>query len=110
MKTRPFIGKIVAHKNLRMLDAEIHPRGQYDDEYTIAEVFLSDYECRITDRAGRNAYSIQLYLDNQHQVVKIVRVGHCHMCHGQGSDDDLNRFPHRTLEEQAHKVLTVLSL
>ncbi len=110
MKTRSFIGKTILRRDLRMVDAEIYPRGQYDDDYTIAEVFLRDFQCCITDRSGRNAYSIQLYLDSQSQVAKIVRIGHCHMCHGQGSDDELKRFPHRTLEDQAHKVLTVLSL
>jgi hypothetical protein len=80
MKTRPFIGKTVSSKNLRLVDAEIHPRGKYDDEHTIAEAFLSDFECCITDRTGRNAYSIQLYLDSQHCIAKIVRMGHCHMC------------------------------
>jgi hypothetical protein len=30
------------------------------------------------------------------------------MCHGQGSDDDLKRFPHSTLEEEAYQVLTDL--
>ena len=92
MKTHPFIGKTVLRRDLGMLDAEIHPRGQYDDEFTVAEVFLSDYECRITDRTGRNAYSIQLYLDSENQVTKIAHVGHCHMCHDQGSDDELSVF------------------
>jgi hypothetical protein len=85
MKTRPFIGKIVLRRDLRMVDAEIHPRGQYDDEYTIAEVFLRDFQCCITDRTGRNAYSIQLYLNSQNQVAKLVRIGHCHMCHGRAA-------------------------
>jgi hypothetical protein len=27
------------------------------------------------------------------------------MCGGQGSDDELKRFPHRTLEEEAYQAL-----
>jgi hypothetical protein len=108
MKTRPFIGKTVSLEKLRMAQAEICPCGKYDDEFTVAEVFLSDFECCITDRTGRNAYSIQLYLDEQDRIIRIQRVGHCHMCGGQGSDDELKRFPHRTLEEEAYQVLTDL--
>lgn len=36
-------------------------------------------------------------LDEQNQIVKIQRMAHCHMCGGQGSDDELKRFPHGTL-------------
>ena len=109
MKTRPFIGKTVSLEKLETVDAEIYPRGKYDDEFTVAEIFLSDFECCGMDRTGRNAYSIQLYLDSRNRIVEIVRIGHCHMCHGQGSDDELKRFPHRTLEEEAHMVLTSLT-
>jgi hypothetical protein len=104
MKTHPFIGKTVSLEKLRMAEAEISPRGEYD-EFTIAEVFLSDFECNGTDSEGRNAYSIQLYLDEQDRIAKIQRMGHCHMCGGQGSDDELKRFPHRTLEEEADQAL-----
>ena len=108
MKTRPFIGKTVSLEKLQKIDAEIHPRGKYGDEYTVAEIFLNDFECCITDKTGRNAYSIQLSLDADNRIAKIERIGHCHMCHGQGSDDDLKRFPHSTLEEEAYQVLTDL--
>jgi hypothetical protein len=54
---------------------------------------------------GRNAYSIQLSLDEQDRIVNIQRVGHCHMCGGQGQDDDLDVFPHNTLDEELDQVL-----
>jgi hypothetical protein len=36
MKTRPFIGKTVSLENFKTVDDEIYPRGEYDDEYTVA--------------------------------------------------------------------------
>ena len=107
MKT--FLGKTVDREQLILHEADIYAPGEFDQEFAVAEVFLWDFACNGTDSAGRNAYSIQVYLDDQKRIIKIQRVGHCHMCGGQGSDDDLKRFPHSTLEEEAHQVLTELS-
>jgi hypothetical protein len=106
MKT--FLGKTVDREQLVVHEADIYAPGEFDSEFAVAEVFLWDFECNGMDSTGRNAYSIQLSLDADNRIAKIERIGHCHMCHGQGSDDDLKRFPHSTLEEEAHQVLTDL--
>ncbi|MFC1652773.1 hypothetical protein ACFL3F_03635 [Planctomycetota bacterium] len=105
MNLDQFIGKSV---ELKDHEADIYAPGESDREFTVAEVFLWDFECDGTDSEGRNAYSIQLYLDEQDRIVRIQRVGHCHMCGGQGSDDSLEVFPHPTLEEEAYQIITKL--
>ena len=105
MNIEQFIGKAIYRKQLEAYDADVHAPGEYSHELTMAEVNLWDFECNGTDCTGRNAYSIQLFLDEQDQIVNIQRVGHCHICGGQGSDDDLDVFPHESLEEEACQVL-----
>ena len=108
MRTSQFIGKTINRDELAAYEADVHAPGEFDRESTVAEVFLWDFECNGTDSAGRNAYSIQLYLDDQDHIVRIQRVGHCHMCGGQGSDDDLDVFPHKSLEEDLDQVMLEL--
>jgi len=100
-----FIGKTVNREQLTVYEAEVSAPGELGRELTVAEVFLWDFECDGTDSEGRNAYSMELCLDEQDRIVRIQRVGHCHMCGGQGSDDNLDRFPHQTLEDEARQVL-----
>ena len=107
MKTRSFIGKRISLQKLEELAEEIFPPGDYDDDYSVAELYLNNFDCLVTDRAGRNAYSIQLYLDHD-IILGVQRIGHCHMCGGEGSDDELLRYPHKTLEEEAHNILSSL--
>jgi len=57
MKTHPFIGKTVSLEKLQMVDAEIYPRGKYDDEFTIAEVFLCNFECCITEKKSHHRWT-----------------------------------------------------
>jgi len=108
MKKRYFVGKHIVPAKLNDYKLDINPPGSYDDEFITAEIFLYNFDCDMTDRTGRNAYSLRLYLDNDYKIVDIVRVGHCHMCNGQGSDDDLRTFPHKTLEEEAEDFLSCL--
>ncbi|MFC1762977.1 hypothetical protein ACFL6U_12970 [Planctomycetota bacterium] len=108
MNIEQCIGKPVNREQLTEHEADIYAPGEYSRELTMAEVFLWDFEYNGTDSSGRNAYSIQLFLDEQDQIVRIQRLGHCHMCGGQGSDDDLDIFPHTTLEEKTHQVLVDL--
>ena len=105
MNIEQFIGKTVNQEQLTEHEADIYAPGEYSCELTMAEVFLWDFECNGTDSLGCNRYSIQLHLDEQDQITRIQRVGHCHMCGGQGSDDDLDVFPHPTLEDEACQVL-----
>jgi hypothetical protein len=61
VKTRPFISNTVNREKSISLQAEIYPRGDYD-EFDIAEVCLWNFVCCGTDKTGRNAYSAQLDL------------------------------------------------
>jgi len=105
MRQRQFVGKKISLERLEDIAETMLPRGERDDDYSVAEIFLNDFEIDVhTDRTGRNAYSIEIYLDND-RIKKIIRIGHCHMCGGQGSDDELTRFPHKSLEEEAEDLL-----
>jgi len=78
-----------------------------DDDYQSLEIGLSDYETGMTDKAGFTGYTLTVVLDDV-RVVDIYRTGHCHMCGGQGTDSDLRRFPHASLEDEAAVVLESL--
>lgn len=111
MRTRSCIGKTVSLSKLtKKISASdydyFYDKGDYDEDYSVAEIFLNDFDCPgNTDKFGRNAYSILLFL-NGDKIKKVQRVGHCHMCSGQGSDDELLRFPHKSLEEEAEQLIT----
>jgi len=108
MWTNSFLGKSLDLHKAKQLDTyQYNPPGETDDEYASCEIYLNDFDCETTDSMGRNAYSILIYLDGT-QIVKIVRIGHCHMCGGQGSDDELTHFPHQTLEKEAQGILAGL--
>ena len=105
MRIKSYIGKTVSLERMNDYEANFHPPGVYADDFSMAEIYLNDFQIQTyTDRCGRNAYSVQLFLD-ANKIIKIVRIGHCHMCGGQGSDDELTRFPHQTLETQADYIL-----
>lgn len=108
MQTRKFIGKSVSLKDLHINDSITYYNvGEYDDHYAVVEIDLHNFEVEsITDKTGRNAYSIELSLEGE-RIVKIGRIGHCHM-HGGGSSEVLQRFPHKSLEEEAEKILSSL--
>ena len=108
MSIEQFISKTANREQLAAYKADIHAPGELADELSVAEIFLWDFECNGTDIEGRNAYSIQLSLDEQDRIVNIQRVGHCHMCGGQGSDDDLDMFPHKSLEDELELVMIQL--
>lgn len=71
---------------------------------SILEVHLVDFEKANEDRFGRSAYSLAIYLAGD-RVARIERVGHRHRCGGEGGDEPLRVFPHRTLEAEADRVL-----
>jgi len=107
MKKKDFLGKAISSDKIKDIEVFKNPPGTYDDNFLVLEIFLNDFTCdNFTDRTGRNAYSLRLFLDGEN-IIKINRIGHCHMC-GQGSDDELSRFPHKTLEEEAEDVLSSL--
>lgn len=116
MRKRDFLNKQVTLEKLKeyLIESYSDPED-YDDERVIgknrqsAEIYLSEFECYVTDRAGRNAYSLVIHLVND-RICDIERVGHIHMCGGQGSDDVLNRFPHASLEKEAENILKELAI
>ena len=82
-----------------------------DPEEPTFEKFLCDSEDEggSPDKAGYTGYSIVLQLDqNRERIVEIERIGHCHMCGGQGADYPLARFPHQLVEEAAREIQAII--
>lgn len=106
MKKLDYIGKIIDEDALLHGGIIQRPAGKYRQDRI--EIFLSDFECRgHTDRFGYTAYSVLIH----HQlscILNIERIGHRHVSGSQGSDDKLNRFPHKSLEEEAEFALIEL--
>ena len=70
-------------------------------EFTKAEIFLQDFvndDCY--DVHGYNFYSIKIIVDGD-KVIKLQKIAHCHECNNEGSDDELSRFPYKSLEKEA---------
>lgn len=114
MRKRNFLNKRVSIEKLKeyLIDTDCDPEDC--DEGSVvkinrqsAEIYLSEFECYATDRTGRNAYSLVIHLVNDH-IYDVERVGHIHMCGGQGSDDVLSRFPHASLEKEAENIMKEL--
>lgn len=108
MQVRKFVGKRVSVDEVKAMAGEscFFDAGDYDDtDFAVAMIMLRNFQCQITDRYGYNAYSVNLFLDGN-RISSIQRVGHIHMCGGQGMDDELRRFPHRTLEKEAGEKLS----
>ena len=57
------------------------------DEGTVLEAYVA-----VGDMGGFNAYSALLVLRDG-RLAEIHRVAHCHMCGGQGSDEEVDAFP-----------------
>ena len=75
--------------------------SQEEHENSTLEKYLYDYLFDgFTDESGFNFYSILIHLEGE-RIVDIERIGHCHMCGGQGVDSTLDEFPHETLEAEA---------
>lgn len=108
MQKRKFLGKRISLEELKGFDANLYEPGDYDDDYKVFQIMLNDFICDgFTDNTGRNAYSIEIFLAGD--IIKnITRTGHCHMCGGQCSDDDLNRFPQHSHEEEANDLMSSL--
>lgn len=107
MQVRKFMGKRVSIDEIKVMvgASRFYDAGDHDDtDFAVAMIMLRNFECQITDRFGYNAYSLSVYLDED-RISSIQRVGHVHMC-GQGMDDELRRFPHRTLEMEAEEKLS----
>lgn len=107
MRKKGIIGRRVDLSKIGKEDLSItYEENMYD--YPSIEVFLSDFVYDgPTDRYGYNAYSVLIFLENE-KVKDVQRMGHLHMCGGQGSDFDMSRFPHPGLEAEAEKRLKKL--
>ena len=115
MRKKDFIGKTINVSKLQevadnFIFAVVEEDGNehmwtfyYDDnpEYTNAEIILYDWHCNdCYDNSGYNAYSLKVIVDGD-KIIKLIRIGHCHMCGNEGSDDELMRFPYHSLEAEA---------
>lgn len=65
---------------------------------------MGDFDCE-----GYNAYSITIHVV-RNLVKRINRVGHCHLCGGQGADSELEESPRETLEREAVEALAALKI
>jgi hypothetical protein len=111
MQVRDFKGKRVRLDEIETMAGSncFYEAGDYDEAFAVAVVALTDFNCEITDRFGYSDYSLGIFLDGD-RIVSLERVGHVHMCGGQGMDSELRRYPHKTLEREAKdKLMTVLS-
>jgi hypothetical protein len=111
MQVRNFVGKRAClDEVVAMAGADcFYEAGDYDETFAVAVVALTDFKCEMTDRFGNTDYSLSIYLDED-RIVSLERVAHVHMCGGQGMDDELRRFPHTSLEQEADdKLKKILS-
>lgn len=107
MRVRDFKGKRVCLDEIKAMTDPSHfyEAGDHDDtEFAVAVIMLHDFGCELTDRFGYTDYSLTVFLDDD-RIVSLDRVGHVHMCGGQGMDDELKRFPRRTLENETEDKL-----
>jgi hypothetical protein len=106
MKKCQFIGKQIKLDEAKAIATGMGVEFSYDPEEQHIEMFLSDFEfVGNMDKTGRNGYSLEIDMDGN-TIIEITKIGHCHMCSGQGSDDELRRFPHKSLEAQAQEILS----
>ena len=114
MNRKGLIGKRVDVKKFQncsdefSLPEEIEEGEDYYYEYgqfTKAEIYLRNFACENSyDTAGYNAYSIKVIVDGD-KIVKLIKVAHCHFCNNEGSDDEVDRFPHNSLEAEASEYM-----
>jgi len=112
MQVRNFVGKPVCLDAVKAMVGEscFYEAGDHDEsEFTVAVLMLHDFESEMTDRFGYSDYSLSIYID-ENRIVSLERVGHVHMCGGQGMDTELRRFPHKTLENEAEEKLQKILL
>jgi hypothetical protein len=104
MRSKPYIGKMIDVEKLKKLDVcEYMEAGDYDDQYAVAEIGLQDFDLNgPVDSSGRNDYRLRICLDGA-RIVKILRVGLCHMC-GDCGESEMHRFSAR-LEAEAQSVI-----
>jgi len=101
MIKKDFIGRSVDLEYAK----EYYSYDEFSMDMPFLEKFLGDFDCDgFTDKRGFTHYSVQIFLVGS-KIVDVLRIGHCHMCGGQGSDDELRVFPHRSLEDEAEIVI-----
>jgi hypothetical protein len=102
MRKGDFIGKLICEGkvgNIKGIEAKD------EEEKSAHEIFLHDFPFEgWTDKAGFNAYSIVLAIADG-RITDVQRIGHIHMKGGQGSDEELIIFPHRSLEREAQRAI-----
>jgi hypothetical protein len=106
MRTKDFIGKALDVTKIEMLAFASYFEKTF--ERPVIEIDLQDFEHEAdTDKAGFNGYSLRVELTGN-RITAIKRIGHRGMDGDQSGDDELSRFPHRSLEAQAQERLRIV--
>lgn len=101
-----FIGKFVDGRKLSELESTSYGAGEMDDDYDVHEIELSDFEFEgATDAAGWNAYALRVAVDDDGRIKSIQRVGILRMAGGQETEENIEAFPHPTIQNQAVGIL-----
>ena len=101
MTKSAFLGKRVNFDRLK--DIFYRETNAGDVRY---EIFLKDYDFEHADQnTGMNFFSLVLRVDGD-KLADIRKIGHRHMCSGQGTDNDLKAFPFSSLEREAELILS----
>jgi hypothetical protein len=101
MTKSEFLGKRVNFERLK--DIFYRETNAGDVHY---KVFLKDYDFEHADqKSGMNFFSLVLRVDGD-KLADIKKIGHSHMCSGEGTDSDLRAFPFSSLEREAKLILS----
>jgi hypothetical protein len=106
MKARDFIGKRIDVSKVGMLAFATYYEKTFDHPFI--EIDLHDFDHKATtDEAIFDSYSLRVELAGN-RIIDINRIGHHDMGGGHAGDDELSRFPYRSLEDQAQELLRIL--
>ncbi len=118
MKKRDFIGKKINVSKLEdvadnfALPVTVEEGREYmydfyyeNGQYTNAEILLHDFKINDNfDKYGYSLYSLKVVVDDD-KVIMLIKVGHVHEGE-EGTDFELDRFPHKSLEVEANMYMT----
>ena len=106
MEKRNFIGKTIDVSKIGMLAFACYFEKTFP--CPVIEIDLNDFNHKvITDEANFDSYSLRVELAGN-RVTDIKRIGHHDIAGGHAADDELSRFPYRSLEDQAQERLRIL--
>jgi len=81
MKKSQYIGKQIDHDGASHCGHPFSEIGTDSEDRALLRIGLADFELlSFTDKHGRNAYSLDIFIDSDNVIREISRTGHCHMC------------------------------